>query len=214
MPFRNLHQFVKKLESEGELHRISAEVDPALEITEIVDRIRARISPKKITTDEWCDVIYSLSRNGMKSSATMTYRMGETDEEKIEHLKVVRDVQDRTGILRAFIPWSFSPAKTRMENIIPATGIEYLKIVAISRIFLDNITFIQTGWLTEGLQLAQIALAMGANDMGGILMEEVVVKATGITTRTNSQELIAIIKNAGKVPVQRDSRYRVIRTCQ
>lgn len=214
MPFRNLQQFIKKLESEGELHRISAEVDPALEITEIVDRIRARISPKKITTDEWCDVIYSLSRNGMKSSATMTYRMGETDEEKIEHLKVVRDVQDRTGILRAFIPWSFSPAKTRMENIIPATGIEYLKIVAISRIFLDNITFIQAGWLTEGLQLAQIALAMGANDMGGILMEEVVVKATGITTKTNSQELIAIIKNAGKVPVQRDSRYRVIRNCQ
>lgn len=180
----------------------------------LVDRIRVKISPKKITTDEWCKVIYSLARNGMKSSATMTYGMGETDEEKVEHLKMVRDVQDRTWILRAFIPWSFSPANTRMENIVPATGIEYLKIVAISRIFLDNITFIQAGWLTEGLQIAQIALAMGANDMGGVLMEEVVVKATGITTRTNSQELIAIIKNAGKVPVQRDSLYRVIRNCQ
>jgi len=177
----------------------------------LVDRIRTKISPKKITTAEWCQVIYSLARNGMKSSATMTYRMGETDKEKIAHLGVIRDIQDSTGNLRAFIPWSFSPANTRMENILPATGIEYLKIVAIARIFLDNITFIQAGWLTEGLQLAQLALAMGANDMGGVLMEEVVVKATGITTRTNSQELIDIIKNAGKIPVQRDSQYRAIR---
>lgn len=176
----------------------------------LVDRIRTKVSSNKITTTEWCQVIHSLARNGMKSSATMTYGMGETDKEKIEHLRVIRDIQDRTGILRAFIPWSFSPANTRMENIFPATGIEYLKIVAIARIFLDNITFIQAGWLTEGLQLAQLALAMGANDMGGVLMEEVVVKATGITTRTNSQELIDIIKNAGKIPVQRDSQYKVI----
>ena len=180
----------------------------------LIDRIRAKVSPKKITADEWCRVIYSLCRNGINSSATMTYGMGETDEEKIEHLKKIRDVQDRTGILRAFIPWSFSPARTRMDNILPATGIEYLKIVAMARIFLDNIIYIQAGWLTEGLQLAQIALAMGANDMGGVLMEEVVVKATGIKTRTNKQELVSIIKNAGKIPVQRDSQYRAIRNCK
>lgn len=180
----------------------------------LVDSIRKRVSPKKITTDEWCEVITALWRNEMKSSATMTYGMGETDDQKIEHFKVIRDMQDRTGILRAFIPWSFSPYRTRMENILPATGIEYLKVVAIARIFLDNITHIQAGWLTEGLKLAQIALTMGANDMGGVLMEEVVVKATGIRTRTNSRELIEIIKNAGKIPVQRDSRYRVIRRFQ
>jgi cyclic dehypoxanthinyl futalosine synthase len=173
----------------------------------LVDRIRAKVSPKKITVDEWREVIYSLYRNGMKSSATMTYGMGETREEKIEHLKIIRDVQDDTGILQAFIPWSFSPARTRMENILPATGMDYLKMVAIARIFLDNITYIQAGWLTEGLKLAQIALTMGANDMGGVLMEEVVVKATGIKTSTNDMELIHIIKNAGKIPVQRDSRY-------
>ncbi|MEA1947218.1 MAG: dehypoxanthine futalosine cyclase, partial [Thermodesulfobacteriota bacterium] len=132
-------------------------------------------------------------------------------EEKIEHLKVIRDVQDDTGILQAFIPWSFSPAGTQMENILPATGIDYLKMVAIARIFLDNITYIQAGWLTEGLKLAQIALTMGANDMGGVLMEEVVVKATGIKTSTNPKELVHIIKNTGKIPVQRDSRYRAIR---
>ena len=177
----------------------------------LVDRIRAKVSPKKITVDEWREVIYSLYRNEMKSSATMTYGMGETDEEKIEHLKVIRDVQDGTGILQAFIPWSFSPARTRMEDILPATGVDYLKMVAIARIFLDNITYIQAGWLTEGLKLAQIALTMGANDMGGVLMEEVVVKATGIKTSTNHKELVDIIKNAGKIPVQRDSQYRMIR---
>jgi cyclic dehypoxanthinyl futalosine synthase len=178
----------------------------------LVDRIRQRISPKKISVDQWRSVLYALYQNGMKTSATMTYGMGETIKEKIEHLSVIRDIQDRTGIIRAFIPWSFSPANTGMSQILPATGMEYLKIVPIARIFLDNITYIQAGWLTEGLKLAQLALAMGANDMGGVLMEEVVVKATGIKTRTNRDELIGIIRNAGKIPVQRDSQYRAIRT--
>ena len=177
----------------------------------LVDRIRAKVSPKKITVDEWRNVIRALCRNNMVSSATMTYGMGETDEEKIAHLKVIREIQDETDVLQCFIPWSFSPEKTRMEDTLPATGIDYLKILAIARIFLDNITYIQAGWLTEGLKLAQVALTMGANDMGGVLMEEVVVKATGITTRTNKKELVHIIRNAGKIPVQRDSRYRVLK---
>ncbi|OPY75066.1 MAG: Aminodeoxyfutalosine synthase [Syntrophorhabdus sp. PtaU1.Bin153] len=178
----------------------------------LVDRIRARVSPRKLTTAEWCAVMDALHRHNMKSSATMTYGMGETLGERIDHLRVIRDTQDRTGILRAFIPWSFSPSMTAMEDIVPATGIEYLKIVAVARIFLDNVTYIQAGWLTEGLKLAQIALTMGANDMGGVLMEEVVVKATGIETQTNMTELIDIISNARKLPVQRDSDYRVIRS--
>ena len=176
----------------------------------LVDRIRSQVSHKKLTTAEWCEVMDVLCRHGMKSSATMTYGMGETLEEKISHLRVIRDVQDSTGILRAFIPWSFSPAHTRLETILPATGIDYLRIVAISRIFLDNITHIQAGWLTEGLKLAQVALTMGANDMGGVLMEEVVVKATGIETRTNTEEFIELIKDAGKIPVQRDSQYNAV----
>jgi cyclic dehypoxanthinyl futalosine synthase len=177
----------------------------------LVDRIRKKVSPKKTTVDEWRKVMRALYQNDMKSSATMTYGMGETDEEKIAHLNVIRDIQDETGILLAFIPWSFSSAKTRMEDILPATGIDYLKILAIARIFLDNITYIQAGWLTEGLKLAQIALTMGANDMGGVLMEEVVVKATGIKTRTNDKELIHIIQNTGKIPVQRNSCYQTIK---
>ncbi len=177
----------------------------------LVDRIRKKISPKKLSVDDWCRVMEALHRNGMKSSATMTYGMGETDREKIAHLAVVRDIQDRTGILRAFIPWSFSPANTRLRHIRPATAAEYLRVVSVARIFLDNITYIQAGWLTEGLKLAQIALAMGANDMGGVLTEEVVVKATGIETRTSDRELIRLIRNAGKTPVQRNSEYEVIR---
>jgi cyclic dehypoxanthinyl futalosine synthase len=177
----------------------------------LVDRIRKKISPKKATVGQWCEVMHALNQNNMKSSATMTYGLGETDQEKIEHLSVIRAVQDKYGLLMAFIPWSFSPANTRMDDIQPATGIEYLRMVAIGRIFLDNITYIQAGWLTEGLKLAQIALTMGANDMGGVLMEEVVVKATGIKTRTNKEEMIHLIKNAGKIPVQRDSRYQTLK---
>jgi cyclic dehypoxanthinyl futalosine synthase len=178
----------------------------------LIDRIRKIVSPKKLTVAQWREVMFRLAEHGLPSSATMTYGLGETDEEKIAHLTVVREVADRTGNIQAFIPWSFSPARTRLEYIPPATGVDYLKIVAIARIFLDNIRYIQAGWLTEGLRLAQIALSFGANDMGGVLTEEVVVKATGITTTASRDEMIALIKNAGKVPVQRDSLYRTVRT--
>jgi cyclic dehypoxanthinyl futalosine synthase len=177
----------------------------------LVDRIRQTVSPKKLTVAQWKAVMAALAEHGLPSSATMTYGMGETDAEKTSHLTVVREVADRTGNIQAFIPWSFSPARTRLEHIIPATGVDYLKIVAIARIFLDNIRYIQAGWLTEGLRLAQIALSFGANDMGGVLTEELVVKATGINTTSSRDEMIALIKNAGKKPVQRDSLYRVVR---
>lgn len=176
----------------------------------LVDRVRQAVSPNKLTVAQWCEVMYCLAEHGLPSSATMTYGMGETDQEKVAHLAVVREVADRTGNLQAFIPWSFSPARTRMGHVIPATGTDYLKVVAIARIFLDNIRFIQAGWLTEGLRMGQIALSFGANDMGGVLTEEVVVKATGIKTETTRDGMISLIRNTGKKPVQRDSRYRVI----
>lgn len=177
----------------------------------LVDRIRREVSPKKCTTSEWVAVIESLHRHGMKSSATMTYGLGETLAERIEHLRVVREVQDRTGILRAFIPWSFSPARTELAALPKATGMDYLKIVAIGRIFLDNVIHIQAGWLTEGAKLAQLALAMGANDMGGVLTEERVVKATGVETRMTREAMIHLIRGAGRIPVQRNSNYEEIR---
>ncbi len=176
----------------------------------LVDRIRARVSPRKINKAGWVKVMRALHARGMKSSATMTYGMGETLTERVGHLKTVREVQDETGMFRAFIPWSFSPKRTKLEGMAPATGIDYLKIVAVSRIFLDNIRYIQAGWLTEGLKLAQIALAMGANDMGGVLTEEKVVQATGSGTKAGMGDFIDLIRNAGKIPVLRDSDYKVL----
>ncbi|VEN74200.1 Cyclic dehypoxanthine futalosine synthase [Candidatus Desulfarcum epimagneticum] len=177
----------------------------------LVARVRKKVSPKKISVEKWREVMRALSENGMKSSATMTYGMGETLAEKIEHLAVIRDIQDETGVIRCFIPWSFSPPKTRMASIRPATGFEYLQVAAISRIFLDNIAHMQAGWLTEGLKPAQMALAMGADDMGGVLTEETVVKATGVHAQTSAGQMIALIRNAGKIPVLRDSDYRVVK---
>ncbi len=176
----------------------------------LVERIRKKISPKKAGVKQWSKVMFCLAEHNIKSSATMTYGMGESDEEKISHLKTIRDVQDIAGNIQAFIPWSFSPSGTQMDHILPATGFDYLKILAISRIFLDNIIFFQAGWLTEGLKLAQIALAMGANDMGGTLTEEVVVKATGVKTTTSGKELCKLIENAGKIPFKRNSLYQKI----
>ena len=173
----------------------------------LVDRIRQAVSPHKCTVREWIAVMEALHRHGMKSSATMTYGLGETQEERMAHLQVIREVQDRTGIIRAFIPWSFSPAHTDLAHLPRATGVDYLKIVAIGRIFLDNVVHLQAGWLTEGVKLAQVALAMGANDMGGVLTEERVVKATGIQTQMTRARMIEVIREAGRIPVQRDSRY-------
>ncbi len=177
----------------------------------LVDRVRAQVSPRKITVGQWREVMRALKKQGMGSSATMTYGLGETLPERIGHLDVVRAIQDETGIIRAFIPWSFSPANTDMADTAPATGVDYLKIVAIGRIYLDNVPYIQAGWLTEGLKLAQIALAFGANDMGGVLTEEVVVRATGIGTRASVDEFVRLIRDAGRTPVLRDSEYREIR---
>lgn len=177
----------------------------------LVDRIRAEVSPRKATVDEWKSVMRALAANGMGSTATMTYGMGESVAERVQHLRVVRDIQDETGIIRGFIPWSFSPDNTAMNHIQRATGMDYLKVVAVARIFLDNIKYIHAGWLTEGMKLAQLALSMGANDMGGVLMEEVVVKAAGIETRTDMEEMIRLIRDAGRTPVLRDTLYREIR---
>ncbi|HOJ13161.1 MAG TPA: CofH family radical SAM protein [Deltaproteobacteria bacterium] len=177
----------------------------------LVDRVRSRVCPNKLTAAQWRSVMHCLARHGMKSSATMTYGLGETMRERVEHLGVIREVQDQTGIIRAFIPWSFSSARTSLADMPPSTGLDYLRIVAVSRIFLDNIPHIQAGWLTEGTKLAQVALSMGADDMGGVLTEEVVVRATGIATRTNVDEMIHLILDAGKTAVQRDSDYREIR---
>jgi cyclic dehypoxanthinyl futalosine synthase len=177
----------------------------------LVDRVRQIISPHKISTQQWLDCMETAHSIGMQTTATMTFGIIETYEERIEHMLKVRELQDKTGGFRAFIPWTFSPQRTKLAHLEMAGGIDYLKTVAISRIMLDNVKNIHAGWVTEGPKLAQIALAFGANDFGGILMEEKVVNATGISYKTSINELVRLIKDAGKIPAQRNSKYELLR---
>ncbi|MFH1097200.1 MAG: cyclic dehypoxanthinyl futalosine synthase [Candidatus Desantisbacteria bacterium] len=177
----------------------------------LVDRVRKIVSPHKINTAQWLEIMETAHSIGMHTTATMTFGMMETKAERIEHMLRIRDLQDKTGGFKAFIPWTFSPANTDFSDIQPAGGIDYLKTLAISRIMLDNIPNIHTGWVTEGHKLAQIGLAFGANDLGGILMEEKVLHATGVSYQTTIALMIEIIKGAGKIPAQRDTRYEVLR---
>jgi cyclic dehypoxanthinyl futalosine synthase len=171
-----------------------------------------KVSPHKLTTGEWIEVMESIHRAGMRSTATMTFGMGESVNDRVEHLFVVRDLQDRTGVFRAFIPWTFSKPHTRLA-VEETTGEDYVKTVAISRIVLDNIEHIHAGWVTEGFELSEMALRMGASDMGGILMEELVVKATGTTYSSSIETMIQVIKNANLKPAIRDTEYNIIRDC-
>jgi len=178
----------------------------------LVDEHRRRVSPHKLTTAEWLRVMEGVHLAGMRATATMTFGMGEKLADRIEHLFLIRDLQDSTGVFRAFIPWTFSKPHTRLA-VEETTGEDYLKTVAISRLVLDNVAHIHAGWVTEGFQLAEMALRMGASDMGGILMEENVVKATGTTYTTSRELMIEVIKNAGLKPAIRDSEYTIVKEC-
>ena len=142
----------------------------------------------------------------------MTFGMGEKLADRIEHLFLIRDLQEKTGVFRAFIPWTFSRPHTRLD-VEETGGEDYLKTVAISRLVLDNVAHIHAGWVTEGFQLSEMALRMGASDMGGILMEENVVKATGTTYTTSRELMIEVITNAGLKPAIRDSEYNIVKEC-
>ncbi|MDI6782850.1 MAG: cyclic dehypoxanthinyl futalosine synthase [bacterium] len=177
----------------------------------LVDRVRQIISPNKISTQQWLDGMEVAHSIGMETTATMTFGIIETFEERIEHILRVRELQDKTGGFRAFIPWTFSPRRTKLSHLEMAGGIDYLKTVAISRIMLDNLKNIHAGWVTEGPKLAQVALSFGANDFGGILMEEKVVDATGVRYQTSVDELVRLIKDTRKIPAQRNSQYELLR---
>lgn len=174
----------------------------------LVDRVRNRISPLKTKTADWVDVHRTAHLLGMKGTATMVYGFEETPLERMEHFEVVRKLQDETGGFRAFIPWSFVSESTEMD-LPRRTGDEYLRMIALSRIMLDNILHIQAGWVTEGSKMAQVALEFGADDFGGILMEENVVTATGLPYEgVTKEEAIRLIREAGRIPVQRNTRYQ------
>ncbi|MCL4512699.1 MAG: dehypoxanthine futalosine cyclase [Candidatus Eremiobacteraeota bacterium] len=189
----------------------------------LVDRVKEKISPNKIKSERWLEIMEQANSIGLFTTATMVYGGIETKEERIEHLLKIRGLQDKLlndpclthqpKGFTAFILWSYSFPNTQLSHLVEATGSEYLKMTAISRIVLDNVPNLQTGWLTESRRLAQVALSFGANDMGGILMEENVVRAAGIKTPMMTvEEMVRLIREAGKIPAQRNTRYEILKT--
>jgi cyclic dehypoxanthinyl futalosine synthase len=173
------------------------------------DEIRQRISRLKCTSDEWEQMHRDAHALGMRTTATMMFGCGEEIRHRVNHLDRIRRIQQDTGGFTAFIPWMFAPENTPLGKKVPqATAVEYLKTLAISRLYLDNIDHIQSSWLTPGVKVCQIGLQFGADDVGSILIEENVVYAAGVRNRTNESELRRIISDAGYLPVQRDSLYR------
>ncbi len=181
----------------------------------LVDRVRRIIAPKKTKSDEWLDVMRQAHRLGMSTTATMMYGHVETLEERVEHMRRIRELQDETRGFRAFISWTFQRDGNRLDDLVPEetrpTSFDYLLTQAVSRIYLDNVPHIQSSWVTQGMKIGQVALGFGADDMGSVMIEENVVSAAGTTYRTTTDELVHLIRSAGKTPVQRDTLYREVR---
>ncbi|HNQ77257.1 MAG TPA: cyclic dehypoxanthinyl futalosine synthase [Acidobacteriota bacterium] len=173
----------------------------------LTEKSRKRIAPKKATTEEWLGVMEEAHRLGIPSTATMMFGAGEGDDEIVEHLDRVRSLQDRTGGFTAFIPWTYQPGGRAKLKVEKASYTKYLKVLALSRIYLDNIKNIQASWLTQGLDIGQVALHFGANDLGSVMIEENVVRAAGCSHRTNEAELREVIATAGFAPKKRRTLY-------
>jgi len=173
------------------------------------DEVRTRISRLKCTSEDW-EVVHRTAHSlGMRTTATMMFGCGEEYRHRVSHFERVRRLQEETGGFTAFIPWIFAPDNTPLGKKVPeATAADYLKTLAISRLYLDNIDHVQSSWLTPGIKICQVGLQFGADDVGSILIEENVVFAAGVRNRTNEAELRRIISDAGYIPAQRDTLYR------
>jgi cyclic dehypoxanthinyl futalosine synthase len=179
----------------------------------LTDRMRQEISPGKCTADQWLEVMRIAHEEGLLTTATMMIGGGETLEERIEHLERLRRLQDETGGFVAFIPWNVQLERTPMQaSVSRRVGpVEYLTLLAVSRIYLDNIRNIQVSWLTQGLSVAQIALHFGANDVGSIMIEENVMSTAGAHNTATRENLLTVIEEAGFTPAQRDTLYQTFR---
>jgi cyclic dehypoxanthinyl futalosine synthase len=173
----------------------------------LTERPRHEIAPLKEPGHVWLAVMEEAHGLGVESTATFMMGTGETAFERIEHLRMVRDVQDRTGGFRSFIPWTYQPENNHLKGATQATTLEYLRLLAVARLFFDNITHLQGSWLTVGKEAGQLSLHYGADDLGSIMLEENVVSSAGARHRTNRQELIHLIRTAGRVPAQRNTLY-------
>jgi cyclic dehypoxanthinyl futalosine synthase len=174
----------------------------------LVRRPRTAIAPLKETGEVWLQVMETAHELGVESTATFMMGTGETDAERIEHLRMIRDVQDRTGGFRSFIPWTYQPENNHLRGRTQASTMEYLRLVAVARLFFDNVAHLQGSWLTTGKAAGQLTLHFGADDLGSVMLEENVVSSAGARHRSNRLELISLIRTAGRVPAQRDTRYR------
>jgi cyclic dehypoxanthinyl futalosine synthase len=177
------------------------------------DRVKKKISSKKGTSADWLNVMREAHKIGFRSTATMMYGHLEKEEDVVEHLEAIRHLQDEYHGFTAFVPWSFKPGKTPLEKIIPhyATATQYYKMIAFSRIYLDNFDHIQASWFSEGKKAGQIALHFGADDFGGTLLEENVHAAANFVNKTNTEECVELIHGAGFAAAQRTTLYEILR---
>ena len=174
----------------------------------LVDRPRTAIAPLKERGSLWLEVMETAHGLGVESTATFMMGTGETDAERVEHLRLVRDVQDRTGGFRSFIPWTYQPENNKLRVPGLASQAEYLRLVAVARLFLHDVRHVQGSWLTVGKDVGQLTLHCGADDLGSVMLEENVVSSAGARHRTNRAELIRLIRAADRTPAQRDTLYR------
>lgn len=170
------------------------------------DPIRSVVSPNKCTADAWIGVMAAAHALGLRTTATMVIGLGETIDHRLEHLSRIRALQDATGGFTAFIPWTFQPGHTQL-SVPEASSVEYLRFLALSRLFLDNVPNIQASWVTQGPRIGQLALFFGANDFGSTMIEENVVAAAGVHFRLPEPELRRLITQAGLTPVRRNMDY-------
>ena len=176
----------------------------------LVARPRTEIAPLKESGERWLEIMEIAHGLGVESTATFMMGTGETNAERIEHLRMIRDVQDRTGGFRSFIPWTYQPENNHLKGRTQASVIEYLRMVAVSRLFFDNITHLQGSWLTVGKEVGQLTLHMGADDLGSVMLEENVVSSAGAKHRSNRGELISLIRTSGRIPAQRNTLYEIV----
>jgi len=174
------------------------------------DRVRNQAAPRKCTADQWIEVMRQAHLQEMRTTATMMFGHIETPEERLEHLIRIRDLQDETGGFTAFIPWPFQPDNTAYSHIPKASAHAYLRMLAWSRIVLDNVANIQASWVTQGPKIAQVSLFFGANDFGSTMIEENVVAAAGVTFRLSEAEIRSLVESAGFVPQQRTMNYAYV----
>lgn len=178
------------------------------------DRVRDIIAPKKLDKDRWLEVHREAHKLDIKSTATMMFGSVETTREIVEHWDYIRTLQDETGGFRAFIMWSFQSENTQLKKEIPniqkQSSNRYLRLLAVARLFLDNVKNIQSSWVTQGSYVGQMALLYGANDLGSTMMEENVVAAAGASNSMHQDEMIRLIKDVGEQPAKRDTAYNIL----